>query len=75
MLLLHHLHAPDIKLNWGARPYKQREVMKPFSGYAQLPNWQPQITIEMGLTKFNNRGIAEQSPQLGPFVILAIDIK
>lgn len=46
----------DMKLNWGARPYKQREVMRPFSGYVKLPNWQPQITIEMGLTKFNKRG-------------------
>lgn len=46
----------DMKLNWGARPYKQREVMRPFSGYAKLPNWQPQITVELGLTKFNKRG-------------------
>lgn len=54
--LYKNILGKDIKLNWGARLYKQREVMKPFSGYAQLPNWQPQITIEMGLTKFNNRG-------------------
>ncbi len=46
----------DMKLNWGARPYKQREVMRPFSGYAKLPNWQPQITVEMGLTNFNELG-------------------
>lgn len=45
-----------MKLNWGARPYKKREVMKPFSGYAKLPNWQQDITIEIGLTKFNKRG-------------------
>lgn len=46
----------EMKLNWGARPYKDREVMRPFEGYAKLPNWENNITLEMGLTKFNKRG-------------------
>ena len=45
-----------LKLNWGARPYKNREVMKPFDGYAKLPNWRQNIPVETGLTKFNNWG-------------------
>lgn len=46
----------EMKLNWGARPYKDREVMRPFEGYAKLPNWENNITLEMGLTKFNKQG-------------------
>ncbi len=46
----------EMKLNWGARPYKDREVMRPFEGYAKLPSWENNITLEMGLTKFNKRG-------------------
>ena len=45
-----------ININWGARPYKEREVMKPFSEFHRLPGWQPRVNLEEGLTKFNNRG-------------------
>ena len=43
-------------LNWGARPYKQREVMVPYNGYKCLPNWEALVSIENGLTKFNTGG-------------------
>lgn len=43
-------------LNWGARPYKQREVMVPYSGYKRLPNWAALVSVEGGLTEFNIRG-------------------
>ena len=46
----------EMKLNWGVRPYKNREVMRPFEGYDKLPNWHPNITLKDGLTKFNKLG-------------------
>lgn len=38
-----------IPIRWGERPYRLREVMKPWSGGQTLPGWQPQITLEEGL--------------------------
>lgn len=42
----------EMLLNWGARPYKVREVMKPYQGYKSLPNWKAEINLTDGLTKF-----------------------
>ncbi len=44
-----------INLNWGARPYKEREVFHPFSKYRVLPNWYPNIDLKSGLMKFNKQ--------------------
>lgn len=41
-----------INLNWGARPYKCREVMRPFDGYKILPNWKFKIKLEEGLARY-----------------------
>lgn len=40
----------ETKLNivWGARPYRKREVMKPYIGM-RLPGWEPIIDLQMGL--------------------------
>lgn len=40
-----HLH-----INWGARPYREREVMIPWSTGTSLPGWRPQVGLEEGLT-------------------------
>ncbi len=44
-----------MRLNWGARPYKKREVFHPFGKYRVLPNWHPDIDLESGLIKFNKQ--------------------
>ncbi|RGM44913.1 MULTISPECIES: NAD-dependent epimerase/dehydratase family protein [Bacteroides] len=45
-----------IKVNWGSRPYKKREVMNPTTVYSQLPNWHPSVKPLNGLALFNNSG-------------------
>lgn len=40
-----------IHVNFGKRPYKEREVMKPMRGYKMLPNWQADAMIRKGLEK------------------------
>jgi nucleoside-diphosphate-sugar epimerase len=40
-----------LQINWGARPYRVREVMKTWQKYDLLPNWIPQISIHKGLKK------------------------
>jgi nucleoside-diphosphate-sugar epimerase len=42
------VHVP---ISWGARPYRNREVMKPWSNFAQLPNWQPLVSLNEGILK------------------------
>lgn len=38
-----------IAVNWGARPYRAREVMTPWTNYQPIPNWRPRITFDIGL--------------------------
>ncbi len=39
--------APPIV--WGGRPYRPREVMQPWAGFAHLPGWAPRIGLDAGL--------------------------
>jgi len=41
-----------INVNFGGKPYKNREVMKPFSEYRSLPNWIAKVDIIEGFKKF-----------------------
>lgn len=39
-----------ININWGARPYRDREVMTlPFQEYRQLPGWSKQVSLDEGI--------------------------
>lgn len=50
--LFREVIAKPINLNWGAKPYRPREVMKPASSYVRLPNWNAKVQLMKGLTKF-----------------------
>lgn len=41
-----------VHINWGAKPYKQREVMNPVTTYKRLPEWKAEILPEEGFLKF-----------------------
>jgi hypothetical protein len=38
----------DVQVVWGGRPYRDREVMIPWTG-DPLPGWRPQIALADGL--------------------------
>lgn len=40
-----------VEVNWGARPYRQREVMVPWNAGQRLPNWEPKIDLAFGLQR------------------------
>lgn len=40
-----------LKVKWGAKPYRNREVMEPWHDFEQLPGWEPIISLKEGLTK------------------------
>lgn len=39
----------NVLVNWGAREYREREVMIPWENGVVLPNWEPKVTLEEGL--------------------------
>lgn len=44
----------NINLNWGGKPYKNREVMEPIITYDKLYGWTPEISLESGFKKYFN---------------------
>jgi len=40
-----------IKIKWGSRPYRKREVMNLWVNFKSLPNWKPRISLEEGLSR------------------------
>lgn len=45
-----------LPLEWGGRPYRQREVMVPWNTAQPLPGWQPRIGLEEGLARIIESG-------------------
>ena len=41
-----------INVDYGLKPYKQREVMCPFSNYKFLPDWKSTVSLEDGFARF-----------------------
>jgi len=39
----------DVHVNWGARPYRAREVMVPWTSGRPLPGWEPKVSLERGI--------------------------
>lgn len=42
----------DVNIEWGARRYRDREVMVPWHTGRQLPGWEPQCCLEVGIPRF-----------------------
>jgi nucleoside-diphosphate-sugar epimerase len=43
--------APRLVVEWGALPYRPREVMKPWSCGKRLPGWQAKISLRDGIVR------------------------
>lgn len=41
----------QVPVEWGARPYRAREVMRPWSGGEWVPGWQPRVSLAEGLKR------------------------
>lgn len=50
--LVEKITGHPIHIHWGAKAYREREVMKPWNTGKVLPNWQPNINLEEGLKSF-----------------------
>lgn len=43
--------SKSLPIHWGARPYRPREVMVPWSPIDSVPGWEPKISLEAGILK------------------------
>jgi nucleoside-diphosphate-sugar epimerase len=41
----------NLSIKWGARPYRPREVMIPWSNYNTLPGWKPTVLFAKGIVQ------------------------
>ena len=46
---IENIGAYKLNVNWGKRPYRIREVMKPNKSIEVLPGWSPKVDIVEGL--------------------------
>lgn len=43
----------SLNIEWGARPYRPREVMVPWNLGTRMPGWQPKVSLLDGITKMD----------------------
>ncbi|MFA6902683.1 MAG: NAD-dependent epimerase/dehydratase family protein [Gallionellaceae bacterium] len=44
----------SINVNWGALPYRPREVMTPWTNYTTVPEWAPSTDLNDGITRMES---------------------
>jgi nucleoside-diphosphate-sugar epimerase len=52
--LAQQIWKKPVRIKWGGRPYRPREVMTPWTGGDLLPGWKPQIDLETGLRQLGD---------------------
>ncbi len=50
--LFEHISGLKIKVIWGGKPYRKREVMEPWNKGIFLPNWTAKISLKDGLMRY-----------------------
>jgi nucleoside-diphosphate-sugar epimerase len=53
----------SVRVNWGAKPYRPREVMRPWNRGQPLPGWKARIDLEEGIRRME-RGKTECHPTI-----------
>ena len=50
--IFENVAGKNFSIEWGGRPYQNREIMNPWNSYKLLPGWQPKIPLHEGIKKF-----------------------
>ena len=50
--LFEKVSGKKITINWGGRPYRQREIMQPWKKGKILPYWQASLSLEEGIALY-----------------------
>ena len=54
--LVGRVAGKPLAIEWGGRPYRPREVMRPWHSYRSLPGWQPRVGLEEGIRRTLDAG-------------------
>jgi len=54
--LFEKIIGKTLNVQWGKRPYREREVMHPWTGGDGLPGWQPRVSLPDGIADLVVRG-------------------
>ncbi len=49
--MVEHLLDRSINIKWGARPYREHEIMEPWNQRDVLPNWRPYVSLDEGISR------------------------
>jgi len=52
--LVEQVTGKSLTINWGARNYRNREVMEPCDNYAPVPGWLPKVGLQDGIARVYN---------------------
>ena len=52
-----------LNINWGGKPYREREVFEPWTKFENVPGWQAKITLENGIA------ILERDAEIGGLLL------
>ncbi len=44
----------EVPVHFGALPYREREVMMPWTNYRNIPNWSPKVSLEEGIIRMES---------------------
>lgn len=50
--IFENISNKKIKVNWGGKKYRKREVMESWNNYALLPGWKYKVPLKEGLKKY-----------------------
>lgn len=53
--IISRLSGKALTVSWSARAYREREVMDPWLPSANLPDWEPQVSLEQGISNLLSR--------------------
>ena len=49
--IFEEISGKKLSIEWGGRPYRQREIMVPWKSFKTLPGWSPKINLREGIKK------------------------
>jgi nucleoside-diphosphate-sugar epimerase len=52
--IFEQISGKNLRINWGAKPYRQKEIMVPECFGTPIPDWHSQVTLKQGIRKFLN---------------------
>lgn len=59
--IFENISNKKIKVNWGGKKYRKREVMELWNNFNLLPNWKYTVILEEGLKKYKVENINENN--------------